>query len=266
MALVRIESLDDPRLAPYRSLKRTNDTRWTGRFVVEGDKLVRRLLRSDFAIESLLLGQREVDSLAQLAVGDQNVLVVPDDWIERIVGFNFHRGVLACALRKPAVDLAAFCRDRPGALTLVVCPDVQNPENLGALIRIAHALGVSAMVLGPRCCDPLSRRVLRVSMGSALKLPLIQADDLETKLADVRASWGVHSWATVADAGGVPFERLERPSRLALLFGSEGHGLEDRWLRLCEERITIPMQPGVDSLNVSVAAGILLYHLTRQAN
>jgi tRNA G18 (ribose-2'-O)-methylase SpoU len=207
-----------------------------------------------------------LDSLAQLATVDQNVLVVPDDWIERIVGFNFHRGVLACALRKPAADLAAFCQVRPGELTLVVCPDVQNPENLGTLIRIAHALGVDAVVLGPHCCDPLSRRVLRVSMGSALKLPIVQADDLEAKLADIHATCGVHLWATVAGADGLPFDQIERPPRLALLFGSEGHGLEDRWLRTCQQRITIPMRPGVDSLNVSIAAGVLLYHLMRKAD
>ena len=146
-------------------------------------------------------------------------------------------------LRKPIVDLATFCRDRPGDLTLVVCPDVQNPENLGALIRIGHALGVSAVVLGLHCCDPLSRRVLRVSMGSALRLPIIQADDLVAKLADIHATCEVRLWATVADANGLPFDRIPRPSRLALLFGSEGHGLDAHWLRMCDQRITIPM-PG----------------------
>jgi tRNA G18 (ribose-2'-O)-methylase SpoU len=175
MPISSIESLDDERLAPYRSLKATNATRWSRRFVAEGEKLVRRLLASDFAVHSLLLAERYASSFAQLAPAELDLLVVPDDWVEDIVGFNFHRGVLACAERKAPPSLPTFCRSKPGRLTLVVCPDVQDPENLGAILRIASVFGVDAVALGSQCADPFSRRVLRVSMGTAFDLPIVEA-------------------------------------------------------------------------------------------
>jgi tRNA G18 (ribose-2'-O)-methylase SpoU len=259
MALVRIRSLDDPRLAPFQNLKATNATRWTETFVAEGAKLVERLLAAQFDVVSLLVDQRHLADFA--AHADRlSILVVPDDWIETLVGFNFHRGVLACARRKPAADLWPLLQRR--SATVVVCPDVQDPENLGGILRNASALGVDAVLLGDHCCDPWSRRVLRVSMGGALRVPLRVTPRLAEELTEL-AGAGLQLWATVVDAAATPFDRLSRPRHLALLLGSEGHGLAPRWLDACHERITIPMRPGVDSLNVSLAAGILLYHLTR---
>ncbi len=169
----------------------------------------------------------------------------------------------ACAQRKPDLDLVAFCQSRPGQLTLAVCPDVQDPENVGSMRRISAAFGIDAVVLGPGCCDPFSRRVLRVSMGAALRIPIIVSADLATNLATAGNEWPIQLWATVADASGSPIDEVARPARLALLFGSEGHGLSVEWLQLCDRRVTIPMRPGTDSLNVAVAAGILLYHVMR---
>jgi tRNA G18 (ribose-2'-O)-methylase SpoU len=263
MPIVHVESPNDDRLAAYRSLKATNATRWSGQFVAEGEKLVRRLLASDFGVCSLLVAEQYARSFAQIVPADVDLLVVPDDWVENIVGFNFHRGVLACAQRKAPVDLAALCRAKPGRLTLVVCPDVRDPENLGAILRIASAFGVDAVVLGRECADPFSRRVLRVSMGAAFELAIVEADDLEGQLAAVQKESGVRLWAAVTDPAAAPFDRGDRPHRLALLLGSEGHGLAPAWIERCEQAITIPMRPGVDSLNVALAAGILLYHFTR---
>jgi tRNA G18 (ribose-2'-O)-methylase SpoU len=263
MGIVTICSLDDPRLAPYRTLKATNETRHTGRFVAEGEKLTRRLLASDFRLHSLLINQRDLPSLADLVDSCADVLVVPDDWVEEIVGFDFHRGVLACAYRKPSPDLLELCRRSGGKLTLVVCPNVQDPENLGTILRTSCALGVDGVVIGRDCCDPFSRRVLRVSMGAAFRLPIVETDNLAGQLQSIRGESQVELWAAVADASGVPFDHSGRPERLALLVGGEGHGLAPEWLELCDTRVTIPMQPGTDSLNVAVATGILIYHLTR---
>jgi tRNA G18 (ribose-2'-O)-methylase SpoU len=263
MPILQIESGNDPRLAPYRSLKATNATRWSDHFVVEGDKLVRRLLASDFPVDSLLVARQLLGAVDASVIDAVDVLVVPDSWIEAIVGFNFHRGMLACARRKPAVDLAAVCRAGHEHLTLAVCPNVQDPENLGALLRIGLAFGLDGLVLGPECADPLSRRVLRVSMGAALRVPIIEAAELEAALSALRAQ-GVHLWATVTDADAPAFDAVSRPKRIAVLFGSEGHGLAARWLAHCERAVTIPMRSGIDSLNVAVAAGIVLQHFSRQ--
>ena len=95
----------------------------------------------------------------------------------------------------------------------------------------------------------------------AFALPIVEADDLETELAALADQWGCQRWATVLDVSAEPLAGLVRPARLALLLGSEGHGLGPRWIAHCDRRVTIPMRPGTDSLNVAVATGIFLYQL-----
>jgi tRNA G18 (ribose-2'-O)-methylase SpoU len=263
LAILRIDDLDDPRLAPYRALKKNNATRSSSHFVVEGDKLVRRLLDSDFQILSLLVAEQHLPAVADLANHDVDVLVVDRPAIEQIVGFNFHRGMLGCALRKPGLLLREIANSVATRLTLVACPDVKDPENLGAILRISSALAIDAVVLGPGCCDPFSRRVLRVSMGAALRVKIVECDDLAADLAALRDTIGLELWAAVTDATAAGFDTITRPDRLALLLGSEGHGLTAEWVARCDRAVTIPMAPQVDSFNVAVAAGILLYQLTR---
>jgi len=278
MPLVRLPDLTDRRLDPYRSLKQTNDTARRGLFIAEGDKLVRRLLDSSLRVESVLLSEPYVAEFATLLPPDVPALVIPDELVETLVGFNFHRGILGCGVR-PATTAAATSastsalaslaerlgsRDAP--CTIVVCPDVQDPENLGAIVRMAAGFGVAAVVLGPRSADPFSRRVQRVSMGNVYQLPPIKTDDVPAALAELRERLGIESWATVLSHDATPLSDVARPPRLALVFGSEGHGLEDDVVRACDRRVTIPMRPGVDSLNVAVAAGIFLYEATSAAH
>ena len=263
MAILRIDDLDDLRLAPYRALKKSNFTRSSNQFVVEGDKLVRRLLDSDFEILSLLVAEPLLPAVSDAVTRGFDVFVVDQSAIEQIVGFNFHRGLLGCAQRKPRLSLAEIAYGSAARLTLVACPDVQDPENLGAILRIASALAVDAVVLGPGCCDPFSRRVLRVSMGAALRVKIVERDDLAADLAAMRDAIGLQLWAAVTDPAATSFDQIVRPDRLALVLGSEGHGLTADWVARCDRAVTIPMGPGIDSFNVAVAAGILLYHFTR---
>jgi tRNA G18 (ribose-2'-O)-methylase SpoU len=119
---------------------------------------------------------------------------------------------------------------------------------------------VHALLLGPACADPFSRRVARTSMGANFRLPLIESSDLAQDLTALRDEYGVQLVATVLADDAEPLSSVVPVGRTALLFGSEGFGLTPHWLALCDRRVTIPMRPGVDSLNVNVAAGIFLYH------
>ena len=262
MPLVTIADLDDPRLAPYRALKRTNDTARRGLFIAEGDKLVERLLRSNIALESVLLSEPHVAQFTPLLPPDLSALVIADAAVEALVGFNFHRGILACGRRPAPPALETVVADPKS--TLVVCPDVQDPENLGAIVRIAAGFGAAGLVLGPHCADPFSRRVQRVSMGNIYQLPIVLTDDVVGTLGELRSRHAMPSWATVLDADAETFDPRSRPDRLAIVFGSEGHGIPRDVAAACDRRVTIPMPSGVDSLNVAVAAGIFLYELTRR--
>jgi tRNA G18 (ribose-2'-O)-methylase SpoU len=257
-----IDSIDDPRLAVYRNLKRTNATRWSGLFIAEGDKLVRRLLASRFAVESVVVGHKHVDQVAPLVPADVPLYVLPEKSVESLVGFNFHRGVLACGRRGGPPALADVVRQAAASPTLVVLPELNDPENLGSIIRTATALGVDGAILGPSCVDPFSRRVLRVSMGASLALPLVPSARLDADLDILERDYGFELLVTVLDGSAETLEGAARSSRQALLFGSEGLGLDPRWIARCPRRVTIPMRRGADSLNVAVAAGIVLHHFT----
>ena len=259
MPPIRINSLDDPRLEAYRHLKDTNRTRWADLFIAEGEKLVQRLLASDYAVESVLLSDRFEAQLGSLVPPEVPTWILPDELIEPLVGFDFHRGILACGRRRPRPTLEELAPlGRP--LTLAICAEVQDPENLGAILRISAALGVDGVLVGRGSADPLSRRVLRVSMGAALRVPIRESSDLEADLERLRSQLDVQLAATVLDPTAEPLSISTRPNRFALVFGSEGHGLPPSIVSLCQRRITIPMNQRADSLNVAVAAGICLHH------
>jgi tRNA G18 (ribose-2'-O)-methylase SpoU len=261
----RVESLDDPRVALYRNLKDRELERRGRHFIAEGEHLVRRLLDSDFPIESVLLAARRVAEIAPIVPAHVPVYVVAQSLMNEILGLKFHSGVLACARRKPALAQtldAVVPRDK-ARLTLVICPDISNVENIGSLIRLAAGFGADAMILGERCHDPFWRQSVRVSMGAIFRLPLLQTDDLARDMRRLREEWNVEMVATVLDSSAESLERATRPEKIGILFGGEAQGLERRWLELCDRRVTIPMHHGTDSLNVAVAAGIFLYHFTR---
>ena len=187
MPVIPIESLNDPRLDVYRDVKATRHSRWSGRFVAEGARLVKRLLSSDYVIESLLVSDGRVAEFQTRLSADVPVFVMSRTLAAELVGYNFHCGAMACAMRKPSPrldEILVRCGERA---TFVVCPDVNDPENIGTLIRLGAAFGVDALLLGPACADPFSRRVLRVSMGNALTLPIVQSLDLRADLQIGRA-------------------------------------------------------------------------------
>jgi tRNA G18 (ribose-2'-O)-methylase SpoU len=264
--LIHIDSLTDPRIAAYLNLKERELARHGGRFIAEGELVVRRLLDSDYPVESILLADRRAEEIAPLAPPGVPVYVAPAERVNRMVGFKFHSGVIACGMRKPPLSLEAAAQswgDRP--VTLVICPEIANTDNLGSLIRISSALGATAMVLGERCCDPFFRQSIRVSMGTIFRMPLVRSRNVLEDLVLLRQRWGVQLLATVLADDAEDLSRADRPGRIGILLGNEAQGLRLDEIAACDRRITIPMRLGTDSLNVSVAAGIVMYHFTQYA-
>ena len=263
MPRILLTDLYDPRISEYRELNQRNLTRFSGRFIAEGDKVVERLLESGYETESLLVEERFLPRFESLAPPETPLYTGPQALLEQIIGFNFHRGVLACGRRKPPPPLVEVAARFPPRSLVVVCPDVQDPTNLGSTIRTSAAFGASAVLLGRRCADPFSRRVLRVSMGAAFRLPVLETTDLANDLRLLNREFSFDLIATVIDAAAEDLVSAERPEKVALLLGGEGHGLSHEWLDLATRRVTIPMQLGIDSLNVAVAAAIFLFHFQK---
>lgn len=253
-----IQDISDPRLAPYRNLKDRDLAREHGLFICEGEHLVRRLLRSRFTVHSVLVAEQRVASLVDEVPAGVPVHVGSEAMLSDILGYDFHRGVMACGVRPTGRTV----RDLLPATTLVVAPLLYNAENLGLIIRTAAALGAGGVLVGPRGVDPYSRRVVRVSMGAVLSLPLVQSANLSADLAHLRRKAGFELIATVLDDRAVPLADYRRAERVAVLLGSEPEGLEPAVLEMCDRLVTIPMHHGTNSLNVAVAAGVVLYQLT----
>lgn len=261
MPIHAINSLDDPLLEPYRNMKDRELARFDGRFIAEGENVVRRLLKSPIPVESVLVAQRKAEAIAPLAKSTTPVFSASDDLIQQVIGFEFHSGVLACGIRPDPVDLSVVVPPSPRRALIVVCQQITNTENLGSLIRLAAAFGANAMLLGESCCDPFFRQSVRVSMGTIFSVPMVRSENLLEDL-DRLADLGVETCATVLATDAEPLFSISPPNRVALVFGNEAQGLDEETIRHCRRRVTIPMQLGTDSLNVAMAAAVFLHHFT----
>jgi tRNA G18 (ribose-2'-O)-methylase SpoU len=265
MPTFSVTSLADPQLDPYRDLKRSNRTRRRGTFVVEGHRVVRRLLDSPFPVESIVVSERRRNFLTEVVPEHVPLLVLPQKLAAELVGYNFHHGVMACGRRLPQPELAELLPAGGGPALFVACPRMTDPDNMGGLIRLCAGFGVRGLLLGDSCSDPFSRRVLRVSMGTAFQLPILEFTDLAAQLTALRGEHGFRLLATVLDDTATPLAEVVAMERLVLLLGNEAEGLDPEWIDLCDQRVTIPMAQGTDSLNVTVAAGIFLHCFRFQA-
>ena len=255
VALPPIEILDadDPRVADYRLLKerRLNEE---GRFVAESERVVRRLIGSGLPIQSVLLTAPRLATLGDALGGDFPVYLAPQGLLDQIAGFHVHRGCLAVGVQPPAAELPRDAR------TLIVLEDLTDVDNLGAIARHAAAFGADAILLSPRSADPFYRKAIRVSLGAVFTVPIVRLARWPDDLQALRAE-GVSVVGAVLDPDAVSLTDFVRPARVALMFGAEGPGLSPAARAFCDHRVTIPMSPGADSLNVATAAALFLFAL-----
>jgi tRNA G18 (ribose-2'-O)-methylase SpoU len=263
--MLTLDSIDDARLSAYRNLKDRELARLGGRFIAESDLIVRRLLASGYQTESVLVASRKAEAIAAVVPPQVPLYVLPEAMLDAVIGYAFHTGVLAVGLRQPSPKLQAILPAPEIKSTLVILPEITNAENMGSLIRISSAFGADAIVLGPRCCDPFYRMSIRVSMGTIFSIPMLRSADMPADLANLRNDHGYDLVATVLDSEAEILDRSVRHPRQGILFGNEATGLNPPEIAACNRRVTLPMSRGTDSLNVAVAAGVFLYHFTRES-
>lgn len=261
--LVDVDDVSDPRLDDFRDLttadRRPDRPGGRGLVIAEGVVVVQRLLRSPYPVRSLLGVRRRIDALAADldAYPRQDVpcYATSAETMADVVGFHLNRGVLAVADRAPMPTPHELAAD---ARLLCVLEGVGDHENLGSIFRNAAALGVDGVVLGPGCSDPLYRRAVRVSMGHVLRVPFATVAEWPAALIRLRAA-GFRVLALTPGADATPLHSAlatGSAERIAVLLGSEGHGLSDIALAAADERVRIPMSGDVDSLNVATAGAI----------
>jgi tRNA G18 (ribose-2'-O)-methylase SpoU len=263
---VEIDDPADPRLADYRDLRdvelRKHLETERGLFLAEGEKVVRRALEAGFAPRSFLMAERWLAGLADLmAAADVPCFVVSEALAEEVTGFHVHRGALASLHRRP---LPSVDEVLAGARTVLVLEDVVDHTNVGAILRSGAALGVDAVLLAPRCADPLYRRAVKVAMGAVFALPWTRLPDWYDALPAIATHGFTTVALTLADDAAPIEEAVAGVDRLALVLGSEGHGLSERWQHTADRRAVIPMQAGIDSLNVAAASAVACYVAARR--
>ena len=257
--VIHVASIDDPRIEAYRHIANPSELLDLGLFVAEGRLVVRRLIdQRHWEIDSILLTQPAADALIDmLPKTDAPVYIASQEVMNEVAGFNIHRGCLAL-VRRPATP--TLDRIAAGPLSRVlVLEGVNNPDNVGGLFRSAAAFGIELVVLGPNSGDPLYRKAIRTSMGATLSLPFVQAPQWPGAIRDLRTD-GFTVVALTPRLAAEPLEDVRQVPKLALLVGSEGSGLTPDALKAATLLARIPMTPDVDSLNVTTAASIAMYH------
>jgi tRNA G18 (ribose-2'-O)-methylase SpoU len=254
-----VPNIDDSRVSGYRAVADPNRLLELGVFVAEGRLVVRRLIElRHWSIQSILLTQAAADNLADvLPLTAAPIYRVDQETINGIAGFNIHRGCLALVERPstPTLDRIAA-----GPLSRVlVLEGVNNPDNVGGLFRSAAAFGIDLVVLGPHTGDPLYRKAVRTSMAATLVVPFVTAPQWPGAITDLRTD-GFTVVALTTSLAAAPLDDIRRVAKLALLVGSEGEGLTPDALAAATVTARIPMTPSVDSLNVTTAASIAMYH------
>ena len=269
MGIERIDSADDERLADYRDLTDVALRRILepegGLYMAESAKVIARAIGAGHHPRSLLVQEKwlpDVEALLAVpddALGDTPVYVVESAVAERLTGYAVHRGALA-AMHRPRLPPIAEVIAR--ARLVVVLEDIVDHTNVGAIFRAAAGLGADAVLVSPRCADPLYRRSVRVSMGTVFQVPWTRLPEWGGARGILHDS-GMHIAALALrdDAVALDDFAAARPERLALVLGSEGDGLSRNALSAADTIVTIPMTGGVDSLNVAAASAVALWAL-----
>ena len=256
-----VASLDDARLQDYRNLTDATLLRSRGVFVAEGRLVVRRLLAdSPLVARSVMVTETAFASIADaLAQQPQTpVYVVPQHVMDGISGFHVHRGCLAMGEYPQPRSWTDVVTD---ARTIVVLEQLANPDNVGGIFRCAAAFGADAVLLDPTTTDPLYRKTIRTSMGTALVVPFARLNELPSALDVLREEGFFLVALTPRPSAALVATTMEEMAgrRVALILGNEGEGLSERAMKACGFQARIPTTSRVDSLNVVSAAAIAMY-------
>ena len=231
-------------------------------FIAESPKVIHRALDGGYTPVSMLMERKDIDGSAAEIIArcpDIPVYTADEELLCNLTGYHLTRGVL-CAMKRP--PLPTLEQTLQGAKRVAVLDNVQNPTNVGAILRSAAALGMDALLLTPGCSDPLYRRAARVSMGTVFQMPWTFFPEGRPWYEQLR-ELGFKSAALALkdDTLSIDDPRLVAEEKLALVLGSEGDGLSDAAIDGCDYTVKIPMYHGVDSLNVAAASAVAFWEL-----
>ncbi|MEC5149663.1 RNA methyltransferase [Cryobacterium sp. GrIS_2_6] len=265
MQIIHIDSLDLPGLADYSQLTdvalRRKSEPAGGLYIAESTKVIARALDAGHRPRSVLLQEQWLPDALELLADwpDVPLYVGAASVLEELTGYNLHRGALAAMHRPVLAPVSDLIR---GARRIVILENIVDHTNVGAIFRSVAGLGADAVLITPRCADPLYRRSVRVSMGTVLQVPWTRLPEWDEAVPLLHEA-GFHLAALALADNAVSLDdfAIDPPERLAIVLGAEGDGLSRQALSVADTVVTIPMLHGVDSLNVASASAVALYAL-----
>ena len=264
MHVVPVADLTEPGLRDYLgltdvALRRVSEPEG-GLYIAESSKVIERALAAGHQPRSVLLQEKWLPDIEHLLADfDGPIYLAEPELLEKLTGFNMHRGALAAMHRPP---LASVADTVAGARRIVVLEDIVDHTNVGAIFRSVAGLGADAVLITPRCADPLYRRSVRVSMGTVLQVPWTRVGDWnQTRELLVASGFHIAALALTPDAVSLKDFALTAPERVALVLGAEGEGLTPEAIAAADTVVQIPMAHGIDSLNVAATAAVAMFAL-----
>ena len=265
MPIEPITDLDAPGLADYSrltdvALRRVSEPA-NGLYIAESAKVIERALRAGHQPRSVLVQEQWLPDAERLLTDwpEVPIYVGAASVLEQLTGYNLHRGALAAMHRPDLRSVAEVIRD---ARRIVILEDIVDHTNVGAIFRSVAGLGADAVLITPRCADPLYRRAIRVSMGAVFQVPWVRLESWPDDVAALRAAgFDIAAMELTAHSQGIDEVAEMRSEKLALILGTEGAGVSSAALEMADRTVMIPMCPGVDSLNVAAASAVAFWEL-----
>lgn len=269
----KIENINDPQLNIFKSMSENQLAHIyepeLGLFIAESYKVLCRALEAGFDPRFALIEDKMLDMVLPILSPYPNleIYIASFDTLKELTGYHMTGGILCAMKRKALISIDEICRN---ANKIAILEDVVNPTNIGAIFRNAAALGIDGIILSPGSCDPLYKRAIRVSMGTVFQIPWTIINNKEewplqtmNKLKDYGYSFA--AMALDENAVSINNKSLRNENKLAILLGSEGYGLHNDTLALCDYKVMIPMFHGVDSLNVAAASALAFWELSKNS-
>jgi tRNA G18 (ribose-2'-O)-methylase SpoU len=263
----KIDSLEIPELTIFRTLKQQLDHRREGLFVAEGHFVVERLLKTSLRVRSVLFTQSWLETfrtdlenrpeMIDVFIGEKDVL-------SKITGYELHQFIMACAEIPQTKTIDEIVNSNQSPVLLVALDGLTSSDNVGLVLRNCAAFGVHALIAGENSADPWLRRAVRKSMGNVFKVPVIYTDSLVNTVKKLRNESGIEVFGAQITKESVSMYTVSLKRSCCIVMGNEGSGVTSEVLDACSKSLYIPMATGVDSLNVSSAAAIILSEAVRQ--
>lgn len=265
----KIDSTEIPELSIFRTLKQQLDHRREGLFVAEGHFVVERLLKTSLRIRSVLFTESWLETfrtelenrpeMIDVFIGEKEVL-------SKITGYELHQFIMACAEVPGVKTIDEIMKSGTSPILFVALDGLTSSDNVGLVLRNCAAFGVHALIAGENCADPWLRRAVRKSMGNVFNVPVIYSGSLVETITKLRSVYGIEVFGAQITKESVPLYTVSLKSSCCVVMGNEGSGVSQKVLDTCSKSLYIPMEEGVDSLNVSSAAAIILSETVRQRN